>query len=314
MKILVLLGGSSSEREVSLASGARVAEALRARGHEVTTADPGDDPLTVLAEARAAEVVWMALHGGAGEDGTIQALFDLAGVCYTGSGHLASALAMDKDLSKIVFRSAGVPTAEWRMLRRGDGVDFAMPAFVESTVAALGLPVVVKPSKQGSTVGLTVVKVAGDLPAAIRTAFDHDDEVMLETFVPGRELTVGILGDVVMPVGEIIPKHELYDYECKYTPGMAEELFPAPIPEGVRDEVQEYTRRAYAALKLAGCARIDFRWHPTEGLFCLEANTLPGMTGTSLVPQAAQAMGIGFPELCERIALDAVARRSGGRA
>jgi D-alanine-D-alanine ligase len=122
------------------------------------------------------------------------------------------------------------------------------------------------------------------------------------------------LGDLVMPVGEIIPKHELYDYECKYTPGMAEELFPAPIPDAVRDEVQRYTRLAYAALKLAGCARIDFRWHPTEGLFCLEANTLPGMTGTSLVPQAAQAMGIGFPELCERIAEDAVARRAGGTA
>lgn len=311
MKILVLLGGSSSEREVSLASGARVADALRSRGHEVTTADPGADPLAILPEARAAEVVWMALHGGAGEDGTIQALFDLAGVCYTGSGHLASALAMDKDLSKRIFRSTGVPTAEWRMLRRGDGTDFATPAYVEATVAALGLPVVVKPSKQGSTVGLTVVKVAADLPAAIRTAFAHDDEVMLETFVSGRELTVGILGDLVMPVGEIIPKHELYDYECKYTPGMAEELFPAPIPDAVRDEVQRHTRRAYEALKLAGCARIDFRWHPTDGLFCLEANTLPGMTGTSLVPQAAQAMGIGFPELCERIALDAVARRAG---
>jgi D-alanine-D-alanine ligase len=311
MKILVLLGGSSSEREVSLSSGTRVAEALRSRGHAVTTVDPGADPLAVLPQAKDAEVVWMALHGGAGEDGTIQALFDLAGVCYTGSGHLASALAMDKDLSKIVFRAAGVPTAEWRMLRRGEEVDFSTPAFIESTVASLGLPVVVKPSKQGSTVGLTVVKVASHLPDAIRMAFLHDDEVMLETFVPGRELTVGILGEMVMPVGEIIPKHELYDYECKYTPGMAEELFPAPIPEVVRDEVQEFTRRAYHALKLAGCARIDFRWHPTEGLFCLEANTLPGMTGTSLVPQAAQAMGIGFPELCERIAVDAVARRAG---
>jgi len=305
MRILVLLGGASAEREVSLASGARVAEALRAKGHEVTTADPGTDPIAILPQAHAAEVVWMALHGGAGEDGTIQALFDLAGVRYTGSGHLASALAMDKDLSKIVFRSAGVPTAEWRMLRRGDGVDFAMPAFVESTVAALGLPVVVKPSKQGSTVGLTVVKVAGDLPAAIRTAFDHDDEVMLETFVPGRELTVGILGDVVMPVGEIIPKHELYDYECKYTPGMAEEIFPAAIPDDVRDAAQRQAMAAYRALKLAGCARIDFRLHPTDGLFCLEANTLPGMTGTSLVPQAAAAMGMDFPTLCERIALAA---------
>jgi D-alanine-D-alanine ligase len=311
MKILVVLGGSSSEREVSLASGARVADALRSRGHEVTTVDPGTDPLAILAEARAAEVVWMALHGGVGEDGTIQALFDLAGVCYTGSGHLASALAKDKDLSKRIFRSAGVPTAEWRMLRRGDGIEFATPVYVEATVAALGLPVVVKPSKQGSTVGLTVVKVAADLPAAIRLAFEHDDEVMLETFISGRELTVGILGEVVMPVGEIIPKHELYDYECKYTPGMAEELFPAPIPDAIRDQVQHHTRRAYEALKLAGCARIDFRWHPTDGLFCLEANTLPGMTGTSLVPQAAQAMGIGFPELCERIAQDAVARRAG---
>ena len=160
MKILVLLGGASAEREVSLASGARVAEALRAKGHEVTTADPGADPLAILPQARAADVVWMALHGGAGEDGTIQALFDLAGVRYTGSGHLASALAMDKDLSKHLFRAAGVPTAEWRMVRTGDGTDWRAPAFTEEMIAALGLPLVVKPSKQGSTVGLTVVKAA----------------------------------------------------------------------------------------------------------------------------------------------------------
>ena len=305
MRILVLLGGASADREVSLASGARVAEALRAKGHDVTTADPGDDPLAILPEARAAEVVWMALHGGAGEDGTIQALFDLAGVRYTGSGHLASALAMDKDLSKQLFRAAGVPTANWRMVRAGDGTDWTVPAFTEEMIAALGLPLVVKPSKQGSTVGLTVVKAAAELAPAVTEAFRHDDEVMLEAFVPGRELTVGVLDEAAMPVGEIIPKHELYDYECKYTPGMAEEIFPAAIPDAVRDEAQRQAMAAYHALKLAGCARIDFRLHPTDGLFCLEANTLPGMTGTSLVPQAAAAMGMDFPTLCERIALAA---------
>lgn len=307
MRILVLLGGASAEREVSLASGTRVADALRQKGHDVTTADPGADPLAILPDARAAEVVWMALHGGAGEDGTIQALFDLAGVRYTGSGHLASALAMDKDLSKQLFRAAGVPTAEWRMVRTGDGTDWTAPAFTEEMIAALGLPLVVKPSKQGSTVGLTVVKAAAQLAPAVTEAFHHDDEVMLEAFVPGRELTVGVLDDAPMPVGEIIPKHELYDYECKYTPGMAEEIFPAAIPDDVRDAVQRQAMAAYRALKLAGCARIDFRLHPTDGLFCLEANTLPGMTGTSLVPQAAAAMGMDFPTLCERIAL-AVAR------
>jgi len=306
MRILVLLGGASAEREVSLASGARVADALRAKGHDVTTADPEADPLAILPQARAADVVWMALHGGAGEDGTIQALFDLAGVRYTGSGHLASALAMDKDLSKQLFRAAGVTTAEWRMVRAGDGTDWTAPTFTEEMIAALGLPLVVKPSKQGSTVGLTVVKAAAELAPAVTEAFRHDDEVMLETFVPGRELTVGVLDDAPMPVGEIIPKHELYDYECKYTPGMAEEIFPAAIPDDVRDAAQRQAMAAYRALKLAGCARIDFRLHPTDGLFCLEANTLPGMTGTSLVPQAAAAMGMDFPTLCERIALAAV--------
>ncbi len=310
----MLLGGSSSEREVSLSSGTRVAAALRARGHQVTEADPGHDPLQVLGAAGAADVVWMALHGGAGEDGTIQAMFDLAGVTYTGSGHLASALAMDKDLSKHLFRAAGVPTANWRMLTPADvPADWQSPAFAKATFAALGSPVVAKPSKQGSTVGLSVVKEPRDLAAAIALAFEHDDEVMLEAYVPGRELTVGMLGDLVLPVGEIIPKHEIYDYECKYVAGMAEELFPAPIPEAVRDEIQRLTVLAYKALKLAGCARIDFRLDPQGALYCLEANTLPGMTGTSLVPQAALAAGIGFPELCERIALDAVRTRGGGQ-
>lgn len=341
MKITVLMGGTSAERDVSIASSLRVAEALRTRGHDVVTLDTARGPLTeneekallakgnpvqkeppsqdalakmasqtlpqmlrALPSLKEADVVFLGLHGGYGEDGSIQALLDMAGIAYTGSGHLASALAMDKDLSKHLFRRAGVPTADWVMARR--------EASAEDQLGRLGagMPVVVKPSKQGSTVGLSVVKRREDLGAAIAEAFRYDDEVMIEQFVAGRELTVGILGDEPLPVGEIIPKHEIYDYECKYTPGMAEEVFPAQIPSDRAREAQDLARRAFQALKLRGCARIDFRMTEDGSLFCLEANTLPGMTATSLIPQGAAAAGIPFPELCERIAL--LARDNGG--
>ena len=335
MKITVLMGGTSAERDVSLASGVRVAEALRSRGHEVLSVDtahgilsapdeqamlggkvvktiPPDVQALIRLNAQLpatlrslpqTEVVFLALHGGQGEDGTLQALLDLTGVPYTGSGHLASALAMDKDLSKHLFRAAGVPTADWLMAPgAGSGRRVAgSGGFVAEVERELGLPVVVKPSKQGSTVGLSVVKEIGKLEAAIEEAFKYDDEVMVEQFVPGRELTVGILGDEALPVGEIIPVHEIYDYECKYTAGMAREIFPADLtPEETR-AVQELARRAFRALKLRGYARIDFRMSPDGVFYCLEANTLPGMTGLSLIPQAAAAAGISFPELCERI-------------
>jgi D-alanine-D-alanine ligase len=326
MKITVLLGGTSSERNVSLASGIRIVEALRSRGHKVTALDPakgvmtaeqekllressvGTEPpsldalskvsegaflptLTGMSEIREADVIFLALHGGQGEDGTIQALLDMVGARYTGSGHLASALAMDKDLSKKLFLAADVRTAEWLMA----------PASVEEVEGMLGLPVVVKPSKQGSTVGLSIVKQRVDLEPAIAEALKYDDEVMIERFVPGRELTVGVLGDVALPVGEIIPKHEIYDYECKYTAGMAVEEFPAKIaPEGAAF-VQQQAIAAFKSLKLRGYARIDFRMTENGEFYCLEANTLPGMTNTSLIPQGAAAMGISFPDLCERI-------------
>ena len=334
MNITVLLGGTSSERDVSLSSGARIAAALRRAGHQVRAVDPAVGVLDVdalkagvrvappsedelaalrlsaagrmaalveLPEVRDADVVFLALHGGHGEDGTVQALLDLAGVRYTGSGHLASALAMDKDLSKHLFRAAGVGTADWTMLVAGRPVPTgeALAARVRSE---LGFPVVVKPSKQGSTVGLSVVKRAEDLDAAVAEAFRHDDEVMLERFVAGRELTVGILGGEALPVGEIIPKKEIYDYECKYTPGMAVEEFPARLDDEVAARVQEQARLAFGALKLSGCARIDFRLADSGETFCLEANTLPGMTETSLIPQAAAAAGMSFERLCERIA------------
>jgi D-alanine-D-alanine ligase len=328
MRITVLLGGVSAERDVSLSTGLRVAAALRERGHAVTCYDPAADVLTPDEEARLlasgvgtappslealaglggrslspalalhpavrdASVVFIGLHGGQGEDGTVQALLGMAGVCYTGSGHLASALAMDKHLTKVLLRSAGVATADWVMAPRS-GLD------VDGTVAALGLPVVVKPSKQGSTVGLSIVRAAGELPAAVAEAFRYDDEVMVERFIPGRELTVGIVGEQVLPTIEIRPAKDLYDYECKYTPGMAEEFVAELHPDSAA-LLADQALRAFRALKLDGYGRIDFRMDPDGRPWCLEANTLPGMTPTSLIPQAAAAAGVLFPDLCERI-------------
>lgn len=317
-----------------MASGLRIAEALRSRGHDVTAIDTAHGILnrveeqallsgqlmrTVPPDVQAlvrlerslpqrlgslpeTEVIFLGLHGGRGEDGTIQALLDLTGVPYTGSGHLASALAMDKELSKRLFRSVGVPTADWIMA----------PATEEEVDDACGFPCIVKPSKQGSTVGLSLVKDREKLQAAIAEANLHDDEVIIERFIPGRELTVTVLGDEALPVGEIIPVHELYDYECKYTPGMAREVFPADLTHEQTARVQALALKAFGVLKLSGCARIDFRLAPDGDFYCLEANTLPGMTQLSLAPQAAQAAGISFPDLCERIV--SLALTSRGRA
>jgi D-alanine-D-alanine ligase len=339
MRVAVLFGGTSAERDVSIASGAQVVKALRQGGHEVMAIDtargalgpaeeqrlltagvspapPGEDELATVragssgsllagADLRDIDVVFLVLHGGTGEDGTIQALLDLTGIPYVGSGHRASATAMDKDVSKRLFRAAGVPTADWLMA----------PADADEVERALGYPVVVKPNKQGSTVGLTVVKSREQLQPAIDEAFRHDDEVMLERFVPGRELTCGILGDQALAVGEIIPRRsEIFDYESKYQEGGAEEVFPADIPEETAARVRELSLRAHRALKLEGFSRVDFRMDAEGGLWCLEVNTLPGMTATSLLPQSAAAAGIAFPELCERIcrlALERAAKRRG---
>jgi D-alanine-D-alanine ligase len=330
MRLTVLLGGVSAERDVSLSSGLRMAAALREVGHEVTCFDPafgvlssdterallaagvGSQPpaLAELAEMRhrslssawlthaavlGAECVVLGLHGGQGEDGTVQAALDLAGVPYTGSGHLASALAMDKHLSKIVLRHAGVPTADWLMAPPpGQAMDAAE---VERVV---GWPAVVKPSRQGSTVGLSIVHAASELEAAVAEAYRYDDAVMVERFVPGREFTVGIVGGEALPIIEIVPVKALYDYECKYTPGMAQE-FVADLPAETVARMCAYSLQAFSACGLRGYGRVDFRMDPDGGLWCLELNTLPGMTPTSLIPQAAAAAGLLFPALCDRI-------------
>lgn len=335
MKITVLTGGTSAERDVAIASAVQVVAALRQRGHQVAVVDTargfvpeqeenralsasvGTTPPTIahlvdlergvllsglasLPVIRDAEVLFLALHGGRGEDGTLQAVLDVLEVPYTGSGALASGLAMDKDLSKRLFRSVGIPTADWLMT----------PVEADEIGATLGWPVVIKPSKQGSTVGLTVVREPGEVAAAITLAAQYDDEVMAEAFVPGRELTVGILDGKALAVGEIIPRHEIFDYECKYTPGMAVEIFPADLPAGVTSRCQELALAAHRVLKLGGYSRVDFRLAEAGEPMCLEVNTLPGMTATSLLPQSARAAGFSFPDLCERIC---VAARSRGK-
>ena len=326
MRITVLTGGTSSERDVALASAVQVVAALRRRGHTVLVVDtargyipetdepkllsglvgtepPSNEALTALERGlllsglgnlpavRDAEVLFLALHGGWGEDGTLQAVLDVVGVPYTGSGQLGSAMAMDKDISKRLFRLADVPTPDWLMA----------PVTVESAGRALGWPLIVKPSKQGSTVGLSLVKTAAEFDAAVTLAARYDDEVMVEAFVPGRELTVGILDGKALAVGEIIPRHEIFDYECKYSPGMATEIFPADLPAAITAECGRLGVLAHQALKLGGYSRVDFRLTPAGDLSCLEVNTLPGMTATSLLPQSAGAAGIEFADLCERI-------------
>ena len=326
MRVTVLTGGTSAERDVALASAVQVIRALRSGGHEVAVVDTargyipesdetallsglvGTKPppisqlqalerglllsgLANLAAVRDADVLFLALHGGRGEDGTIQTLLEMVGVPYTGSGRLGSAMAMDKDISKRLFEAAGVPTAAWVMA----------PVARDRVEQEFGWPVVVKPSKQGSTVGLTVVKGSSQYESAVALARQYDDEVMIEQFVPGRELTIGVLEGRPLAVGEIIPRHEIFDYECKYTPGMSQEIFPADLPDSITEECRRLGLLAHEALKLGGYSRIDFRLTPEGELFCLEVNTLPGMTATSLLPQSARAVGIEFPDLCEQI-------------
>jgi len=335
-RVAVLTGGSTPERDVAFAGAAQVVAALRGLAYHVTVVDTtagalsaaeearllvpsvGREPpdpavlarlaaqelgptLVTLPTVRDAELVFPVLHGQQGEGGALQALLDLAGIPYAGSGPLGSALAMDKDVAKRLFRAGGVPTVDWCL----------WPASPE-TVARLGLPFVVKPVNVGSSVGLTIVRDRDRLPAAVALAREFDDEVMLERFVPGREFTVGILGDRALAVGEIIPQHEIFDYECKYTPGMTQEIFPAEIPNPLADRLRGLALTAHAALKLRDFSRVDFRVTAEGEISCLEVNTLPGLTRTSLLPQSAAAVGIAFPALCDTICELALARSRRG--
>lgn len=244
------------------------------------------------------DIAFLALHGAPGEDGTVQGLLELAGIPYTGSGVLASALAMDKGMSKRVMEHYEIPTPRWFQARQGAATLLELSSQVDQYT---DYPVVVKPNNGGSTVGLTIVHDESGLMPAFELAGQYSEQVLFEEFIAGRELTVAILGEDALPIVEIRPKSGFYDYESKYTAGKTEYICPADLPRAIQEELQELGLRAHEALGCTGYSRVDFRLDEDNSPFCLEVNTLPGMTPTSLVPKAAAASGIDFRSLCERI-------------
>ena len=335
MKIALLCGGISPEREVSLVSGKNVTNALRATNYEVVVVDPAygthqpDEKelfsISIKSEPpklngsfgfssrnyieavnnaipEDAELAFIALHGTWGEDGKIQSLLEFRGLPYTGSGVLASTLAMDKLISKRIFRDGGIPTPPWVTLYKNYDPDYINREIDRQ----FGYPVVVKPVDQGSTVGLAIIQDQEHLYNAINAAFRYSETILLEMYVPGRELTVSILDEQPLPVIEICPKEGYYDYKNKYSPGMTEYLVPAPLDDEESKKIQDVAEKAFTLLGCKGFGRVDFRYSDAGELFCLEVNTIPGMTDTSLVPKAARAAGIEYKELCSRIVKNAL--------
>lgn len=298
IRVVVLKGGRSAEREVSLNSGAQVSAALLSAGFDVIEIDTGDDEFVTELAGSEADVAFICLHGRLGEDGTVQGLCELLELPYVGSGVLASALAMDKVMSKHFFSLAGLASPDYAALRRGELYE------VDALVAALGEKTVVKPANEGSSVGMTIVHDAGELPEAIEKAFHYDTSVLVERFVEGVEVTVAVLGNeeaVALPTLEIQPNNEFYDYDSKYVPGMSRHIIPARVSEAARAECQRLALSAHKTLGCRGISRTDTIVAPDGSVWLLEVNTIPGMTATSLVPDAARAAGIEFPELAQML-------------
>jgi len=343
MKIVVLAGGISTEREVSLVTGKGVCSALRKNGHKAVLLDlffgygrEGDslddvfEKDTLLNEeihniditdpdiskikklrggdsaslpgpnvfniCRMADIVFMALHGADGENGKLQAAFDISGIKYTGSGSLGSALAMDKDIAKKILRQGGIPVPDGFLITKKQTGKKQAPESVPA-----GFPCVVKPCCGGSSVGTSIARNQEEYIKALDIAFKYEDEVIVEKYIAGREFSVCVTGGEAYPVIEIIPKQGFYDYKTKYQPGMADDVCPAQIPDELTSRIQKYAVEVYNLLKLDAYARIDFLLDAQDNIYCLEANTLPGMTPLSLIPQEARAIGISYEELCEKL-------------
>jgi len=297
-RIAVLLGGLSPEREVSLVSGAKCADALETRGHEVTRIDPSEDGWIARLETLQPDLVFNALHGEWGEDGRIQGVLEYLRLPYTHSGVTASALAMDKQRAKAVLREAGLNCPEGLIVSR----------FEAAAAHAMTPPYVAKPNAQGSSVGVVIVPEGANAPPAILASDDwpYGDEVLVERFIPGRELTVAVMGERALAVTEIVPKTTFYDYEAKYAEGGSVHAVPANIPQSVAEEAMQAALVAHRAIGCRGVTRSDFRYDAvTNMLWLLEINTQPGMTPTSLAPEQAAYCGIGFSELVEWMAEDA---------
>jgi D-alanine-D-alanine ligase len=301
LKIAVLMGGPSAEREVSLRSGTAVASALARTGAKVV---PIDIPETKFAIPSDVDVAFVALHGTFGEDGTLQRILEDSGIAYTGSGPEASARAFDKIVAKAEFQAAGIPTPKCEFFDRAH-TDW-------HRLARLGFPLVVKPSRQGSSVGISIVQDEAHLEEACQIAWRYDERLLVEQFIAGRELTVGVFGNHALPVIEIRPKHDFFTYEAKYTKGQTDYLVPAPLEKSVEARAKALALRAHDCLGCRDLSRVDFILEENGELFALEVNTIPGFTETSLVPQAARAAGMEFPNLCSRLVQMALARRKSG--
>jgi D-alanine-D-alanine ligase len=293
IRVAVLLGGISNEREISLKSGQQIVKNLDRKRYRVTTYDPKSQLMRLIKDAKAGkiDVAFNALHGRGGEDGAIQGLLEWLEIPCTGSGVMASALAMDKDRSKMIYRENGIPTPPSLMVERAD---------ISLIQKKLGKHIVIKPNADGSSVGVTVNPAKAKWKKLIEARIKKEGSCLIEAFREGRELTVGVLGDEVLPVIEIIPKKAFFDFEAKYTPGMSDEICPAPIPLAVTKKAQQLALKAHKALGCRGYSRTDMIWG-SKGIEVLETNTLPGMTETSLLPLAAKTVGLSFPKLLDQM-------------
>lgn len=295
-KIAVLLGGSSAEREVSLQSGSAVLAGLREAGVEAYAVDPRETPVTALKE-EGYDKVFIALHGRGGEDGTMQAMLEYQGLPYTGSGVMASAITMDKMRTKLLWQGAGLPVANSVALNSREG--FSAEAAIQ--VAALGMPVIVKPSREGSSVGMSKVDTADKLAEALELAFKHDDEVLVEKWMSGPEYTVAVLGDEILPSIRIQPAGVFYDYEAKYLSDDTQYFCPAGLSVEKEAALAALARKAWQVLGCSGWGRVDVMQDSDGEFYLLEVNTSPGMTSHSLVPMAARQAGMSFSQLVVRI-------------
>ncbi|MCG2675753.1 D-alanine--D-alanine ligase [bacterium] len=303
MKIAVLMGGTSAEREVSLSTGKAIIEALKRKGLKVISIDVDKDIAKKLLKEKI-NLAFIALHGRGGEDGTIQGLLELLGIPYTGSGVLASALALNKAQAKKVFKFHGLPVPKFQVLKKEDPAAKGEPRQRRgSRIQDLKfpLPLVIKPAREGSTIGISIIHNKRDIKKALEKAFRYDEEIIIEEYIEGKEVTVGIVGDEALPVIEIRPKDAFYTYEAKYIKGLTDFIIPARLSKRVYSQVQRIALTAYHALGCRHFARVDMIVNKKNKPYLLELNTIPGMTATSLLPQAAAKRGISFDNLVLKI-------------
>ena len=292
-KIAVLMGGPGEEKDVSLKSGQAIIKALNHNGYDVTSIILDTKLEKLVKELLSVDLVFLGLHGNIGENGTIQGFLDALGIIYTGSGPLSSAICMDKNISKIIAKNNGIMTPKWNLCNTA------------IHDAKMNYPVIVKPNGQGSTVGLQIAHNESELKPALEYAFNYDNSVLVEEYIQGRELTVMLIDGKAQPVCEIIPSHEFYDYECKYTAGMSKYICPAEIDHNISNYVKKISENLFDLLKCENYSRADFRMDDQNKFWFLEMNTLPGMTDTSLAPMSALAAGISFNELIDKIVMHA---------